>query len=128
MDTQRPRDFLGLCDMLMELKAELARCSADVSELKAHGAGPAIPPADRLGDPGRQLDVGIQRAVIKVPDITTVELHMPDGTTHFFHKCYMCKARFPSSFSEPKQCPRCGSHHWPYGKTKWDRKKPTPME
>jgi len=68
----------------------------------------------------------MQQAVIKIPDVTTVELQLPNEGSRFYHKCYMCKERFPSSLRQPKQCPRCGSHRWMDGTAKWDRRKTRP--
>lgn len=128
MEAQHPEDFRILRNAFMKLNAEVARISTVVAGLKADRASPVVSLADRQCGPDRQLDVPTQQTVIEVPDITTVEVRLPGGTSRFFHKCFMCKERFQSSVRRPKQCPRCGSHRWPDGRTKWDRRKDDPME
>ena len=118
MDAQRPEDFRILRDVLMKLNAEVARMITAIAGLKADGARPVVPLGYRQCRPGGQLDVPIQRTVIEVPNITTVEIRLPGEASRFLHKCHMCKEGFESSLRRPKQCPSCGSHRRPDGRTK----------
>ena len=128
MDMQPPEDFDDLLRMIRDLQAEVLRLNARVTELTEANMAPTFVGVNKTCLTQPQLEAQMQQAIIEVPDITTVELRMPGNKSHFYHKCYMCKERFPSSFREPKQCPRCGTHRWVDGLTKWDRKKPRPVE
>ncbi len=123
METRPPEDFSALLRMMGELQAEMARMRAELAELTKAEFTPTFVSVNNKCVPNTQFEAQMQEAVIEVPDITTVELRLPDEKSHFYHKCYMCKERFPSSLREPKQCPRCGSHRWVDGTTKWDRRK-----
>lgn len=127
METQPPEDLSALFRMIAELQAEVARLSAAMVELTKSNMTSTIVGVNHKCDHKTQLEAEMQQTVIEVPDITTVELRLPGAKSHFYHKCYMCKERFPSSFREPKQCPRCGTHRWVDGTTKWDRKKVRPV-
>ena len=128
MDTQPPEEFSALLRMMAELQAELARLREEVTELTKREFTPTFVGVNNKCDYKTQFGARMQQAVIEVPDITTVELRLPDAESHFYHKCYMCKERFPSSLRQPKQCPRCGSHRWVDGTTKWDRRKAPPVK
>ena len=123
MEPQPPHDFAALLRMMAELQAEVARLSAALAELTNLNMSPTIMGVKNICEYKTQSEAQMQQAVIEVPDITTVELRMPGEKSQFYHKCFMCKERFPSSFRRPKQCPRCGTHRWMDGMTKWDRKK-----
>ena len=137
METQPPDDHSALYRMMVRLQAEVAHLRealADVdhlrealAELTRSTMSPTIASVNNKCGYKTDMEAQMQQAVIDVPDITTVELRLPGAKSQFYHKCFMCKERFPSSFREPKQCPRCGTHRWQDGLTKWDRKKARPM-
>lgn len=123
MDAQPPEDFSALLRMMAELQAEMSRMKAELAKLTKQNSTPKFVSVNNECEYKTQFGTQMQQAVIKLPDITTVELLLPNEESHFYHKCYMCKERFPSSLRQPKQCPRCGSHRWIDGTTKWDRRK-----
>lgn len=127
METQPPEDFSALFRMITELQAQVTRLSDAMVELTKSNMTPTFIGVNNNCVHKTRPETQMQETVIDVPDITTVELRLPGAKSHFYHKCYMCKERFPSSFREPKQCPRCGTHRWVDGTTKWDRKKARPV-
>ena len=123
MDTQPPGDFSALLRMMAELQAEISRMRSELAELTKPEFISKFVSVNNNCEYKTRFGPQMQQTVIELPDITTIELRLPNETSHFYHKCFMCKERFPSSLREPKQCPRCGSHRWVDGTTKWDRKR-----
>lgn len=126
MEPPPPEDLAALLRMMSQLQAEVARLSTRLDELTESNMSPTVVDVNNNCGYKTDMEAQLQQAVIEAPDVTTVELRLPDQEPQFFHKCFMCKERFPSSFRWPKQCPRCGTHRWVDGLTKWDRKKIRP--